>query len=53
MPSGIAISLDPRAWRFGFTDAVDDEHPEAAPDRPVCVGRWLCLGPIAICWDYE
>ena len=53
MPNGIAFSLSVRDWRLGFSDAIDDQHPNAAPGRPVVVGRWLCLGPVAICWDYE
>ena len=52
MPTGYAISWSPRAWRFGFADAVDDQHP-SAPGKLVVVGRWLCLGPLALCWDYE
>lgn len=42
---GFAISLDPRHWRLGKCDAVED-----------CgrvVGIWYCCGPIAICYDYE
>lgn len=42
---GIAISFDPRQWRLGKCDAVDGD------DR--IVGVWWCLGPLAICYDYE
>lgn len=43
--NGIAFSLDPREWRFGWNDAVEEDGR--------IVGRWLCLGPVALCWDYE
>lgn len=42
---GFAISLKPSAWRFGKRDAVDD--------RGVIIGVWWCLGPVALCYDYE
>lgn len=41
--NGIAFSLDPREWALGWRDAVDDDG--------AVVGQWLCLGPVAFCWD--
>lgn len=47
--NGIAFSLNPFEWRLGWSDAVD--HDDRG--NVVCVGKWLCIGPIAFCWDYE
>lgn len=43
--NSFAFSFDPRTLRLGRSDALDDDGR--------CVGRWLCLGPIALCWDYD
>lgn len=32
--------------------AIDDNHP-SAPGEEIIVGRWLCFGPFAMCWDTE
>lgn len=42
---GIAFSWDLRAWRLGKCDARDDDGR--------LVGTWWCLGPVAICYDFE
>lgn len=42
---GVAISLDPRAWRLGKCLALEDDGR--------VVGVWWCFGPVAICRDYE
>lgn len=43
---GIAWTWKPFEWRLGFCEAYDEVE-----DR--VVGRWLCLGPLAITYDYE
>jgi hypothetical protein len=45
---GFAFSLNPLSWRLGACDAVDDAY-----SPPRVVGRWYCLGPIAVTYDYE
>lgn len=42
---GFAISLDPRSWRLGKCDALEEDGR--------VVGVWYCCGPLAICYDYE
>jgi hypothetical protein len=42
---GWAYSWSPKHWRLGVHDAVEDDGR--------VVGVWLCLGPIALCYDYE
>lgn len=42
---GIALSMNLYEWRLGICDAVDDDGR--------VVGVWYCLGPIAVCYDYE
>lgn len=45
---GIAFCLNPRHWRLGWHDAKDEQM-----GREIVVGRWFCLGPVAITYDYE
>lgn len=47
---GIAFCIDPRYWRLGAVDAVDEDPTTG---RPVIIGRWYCFGPVAITYDYE
>ena len=46
--AGIAIRLDPRTWALGWRNAMDED---AASGKPVYVGRWLFLGPVALIFD--
>lgn len=50
MPNGIAFSPNPLRWHLGWREAWDDQD---ASGRPVYIGRWLFLGPVALCWDVD
>ena len=42
---GIAFSMQPREWRLGACDAVEDDGR--------IVGRWYCFGPVALTYDFD
>lgn len=42
---GIAFSFNPKNWRLGHADALNDQGRK--------IGDWWFLGPIAITRDWE
>ena len=46
---GVAWSWNWREWRLGVADAIDED----ANGREIVIGRWLCLGPLALTYEYE
>ena len=50
MPTGLAFSIDPRYWRLGWSEAWDYQDVSG---KPVYIGRWFFIGPVAICWDVD
>ena len=47
---GLAVSMNPRAWRFGWCKPMLTDEVAAGP---VDGDWWLCLGPLALMFEED